>query len=289
MKSLLRILFPALIGLMVLTGCPPRQQALPPWTGPTLPMLDVVREINANNAKIHTIWARHDFEALIYDDKGHSHSFSGSGSLQFRKPGDLLLKAGGVIDFFEVGSNEQFFWFTGYPKEVSAQWWGRRDAAISSTSMAQIPIRPDLLVEVLGVHEIDTDFMRAPVPMMRFNRDARAYMMVWSMPVAKPARWAAVKEVWYDVETKKPRLILLFDEDGRIVLRAYLTEHKAIEGMDAQMATRYDLFFPANKSQLSFHLTTVKEKNKKGPTTFPNDSTFVLPEDPGVEKRIEIR
>jgi hypothetical protein len=103
------------------------------------------------------------------------------------------------------------------------------------------------------------------------------------------ARWVAVKEIWYDLQTKLPKLILLFDNNGRVILRAYLTEHKKMEDADGVVATNYDLFFPENKSRMTFRITTLRAEFKRGPARFPNDATFAFPEDPGVEKRVEIR
>src|SRR5690606_20580822 len=102
--------------------------------------------------------------------------------------------------------------------------------------------------EVLGVSNIETDFLAEPAPVMRFNNDADAYMFIWI--VQGPNRLIARKEVWYDRQTKLPKLILLFDDDGRIVLRAYLSEHQRIAVSDLpeteqpMIATRYNLFFP---------------------------------------------
>ena len=286
---------PAIIfacGFALLAGCKTttgRDGRPPPHYGPTDPIWDVAKAVNANASKVKTIWARHDFEALIYDDKGKGHSLSGSGVLQFRKPGDLLLKAGGVIDYFEAGANNEHFWFTVYPKEVGTQWWGRKDQ-LTAEGARRIPIRPDLLLEVLGVYEIEEDFIQPPAPTMRFNNDERAYMFVWNAPMRTPvARWVAVKEVWYDLQTKLPKLILLFDDNGRVILRAYLTEHNKMEDADAVVATKYDLFFPENKSRMTFRITSLRAEMKRGPVRFPNDATFAFPEDPGVEKRVEIR
>ena len=279
-----------LFAAFALAGCnnlPPKPTN--PWPGPAQPIWEVVKEVNGNASKIKTIWARHDFDAEIVDDKGKAHSLSGNGVLQFRKPGDLLLKAGGIIDYFEVGANDEHYWFTVYPKEVGTQWWGRKDQ-MSEEGARRIPIRPDLILEVLGVHEIDEDFMRPPVPTMRVNNDQWSYMLVWNAPLRTPiARWVAVKEVWYDVITKLPKLILLFDQYGNVVLRAYLSKHKKVDGTDAQMAAQYDLYFPQNKSRMRFNITTLQESRTVGRVRFPNDATFVMPEDPGVEKRVEIR
>lgn len=280
------LVVPAALLLFAAGGC--RFVPPPPdgYYGPTRSLSEVVSAINANNRKINSVWARHDFEAVIYDDKGRSHSLSGNGTLLYRKPEEMFLKAGGVIDFFEAGVNPGQYWFTVYPKEVSTQWWGDRKN-FSEAAARQIPIRPDLLMEVLGVQEIREDFLKPPVPVLRFNNDADAYMIVWSAPT--PDRWVVLKEVWYDRKTLLPRAILLFDSRGRIVTRAYLADYREIQDTTAKMATSFDLFFPETKSQLSVRIKELRETLKKGKVTFPNDASFALPEEPGVEKRIEIR
>src|SRR5688572_20216267 len=184
----------------------------PPYEGPTEPMWKVVQQVNANNAKVNTLRCAHSFQATLVDDKGKSRSFSGDGYLLFMKPENLLLTAGGIIKFFEVGANEERYWFTAFPDEVSTQWWGEK-RKFSDQAAKQIPIRPDLVLEVLGVSTVNEDFLEPPVPTMRFNNDAWAYMFVWNRPLNN--RWVAEKEVWYDVETKLPKLILLFDANGR--------------------------------------------------------------------------
>lgn len=268
-------------------GCVTQTGKRPPYVGPTQSMRQVVEEINRNNASIRTLRTAHTFEALLYDDKGKSHAFSGDGYLLFRKPEELLLTAGGVIGkFFEVGSNADRYWFTVYPDEVSTQWWGDK-ANFTPEAARQIPIRPDLLLEVLGVLDIDTNFKSPPVPVMRFNNDEHAYMFLWNVPL--PDRWVAQKEVWYDRETKLPKLVLLFDTNGRIILRAYLSDHKTIEGASGKIASRFDLYFPESKSHLTFQLKDIRDKFQKGRVSIPNDASFEFPEDPGVKKRVEIK
>jgi hypothetical protein len=276
----------AIVLLSIISGCAKTIQTRPPYDGPTQTMAQVITQINANNAKITTLWSSHSFQATLVDDKGKSHSFSGDGYLLFTKPANLLLTAKGIIPFFEIGSNDNQYWFTAFPDEVSTQWYGLKNN-LTDESARQIPIRPDLILEVLGVSDIDTNFLAPPVPVMRFNNDAWAYMFTWNRPLTN--RWVAEKEVWYDVETKLPKLILLFDANGRIILRAYLSEHKPIEPGGGMIATRYQLFFPENKSQMSFHMTDVRPSIKKGKVTIPNPGSFVFPEEPGVKKQIEIK
>jgi len=272
--------------LAIVSGCANTTGHIPPYYGPTQTMSQVIGQINANNAKITTLRAAHSFEATLVDDKGKSRTFSGDGYLLYMKPDNLLLTAGGIIKYFEIGSNPQQYWFTAFPDEVSTQWYGNV-GRLTDEAARQIPIRPDLLLEVLGVNTIETNLLQPPVPVLRFNNDARAYMLVWNRPLAN--RWAAEKEVWYDVDTKLPKLILLFDANGRIILRAYLSDHKQIPETGGMIATRYELFFPENKSQMSFHLTDVRPYIIKGKLKIPNSGSFAFPQEPGVKKQIEIK
>lgn len=280
-----KIVLVAVVAFAGLAGCVKLQPVKTVYTGPTDPMEQVVAEINHNNLPTRSLWARHSYTALIYDQKGKSHQFSGDGYLLFRKPEDLLLTANVLTEkAFEVGSNRERYWFT-VPRE-DRMWWGMKDN-FDPQKARDIPIRPDLLIDVLGVLDIDTNFKQPPVPVMRFNNDADKYMFTWNVPLAD--RWVAVKEVWFDRKTKLPETILLFDENGRVIVRAWLREHKSIDGQRGMIATSFDLFFPENKSQLAFKLSDVRPNTQRGRVTIPNDASFNFPEEPGVGNLIEIK
>ncbi|HRK30493.1 MAG TPA: hypothetical protein PLD59_05395, partial [Tepidisphaeraceae bacterium] len=142
---------------------------------------------------------------------------------------------------------------------------------LATADSALIPIQPDLLSEVLAVGDLNTDLTREPAPVMRFNNDADAYMFVWI--VRAQSKWVAQKEVWYDRETKHPRLVLLFDVDGRIVLRAYLSKHQQVGETNAFVATEYDLLFPDRQAKLKLSLNELKLENngvpREGSIRFP--------------------
>src|SRR6266404_2231663 len=93
--------------LAIVSGCAKTTGHIPPYYGPTQTMPQVIGLINANNAKITTLRAAHSFEATLVDDKGKSRTFSGDGYLLYMKPDNLLLTAGGIIKYFEIGSNPQ--------------------------------------------------------------------------------------------------------------------------------------------------------------------------------------
>ena len=136
--------------------------------------------------------------------------------------------------------------------EVATIWWGYHKN-LGKGCAGQIPIRPDMIAEVLGVNTIDTNFLNPPVPAMRFNNDVDVYMFTFSAPTDR--EWVIQKEVWYSRTTKLPVKVLLFDRDGRILLRADLSGHEALEGGGGRLiATQYNLFFPESKDRLIFSL-----------------------------------
>ena len=256
-----RILALLVIGaLLTMAGCyhPPQPKG---YYGDTKTMSEVVRDINANNTGIPTIWTSHKFRALIHDEKKNENSVDGHGVLLFRKmhdkPDELLLTGEAIYGkAFEIGSssgpNAQYWVAVLPPNKTGTEWWGYYKN-LGKPCVQSVPIHPDLIAEVLGVNDIDENFMRPPVPTMRFNNDRDAYMFTFNVPAG--SQWVTQKEVWYDRVTKLPILVLLFDANGRVLLRANLLDHQALEGAGGRkIATHYKMFFPETKDQFEFTL-----------------------------------
>lgn len=241
-------------------------------------MAQLVAAINSNNEKIPTLWATHYYKATIVD-RGKSHFISGDGVLLYRRPMDFRLTGEAVVGrIFDIGSNGSAFWLKA-GADVDTIWWGRyADLASLKNESIPIPIRPDLVLQVLAVGLIPPDFTVPPVPTLRFNHDQDAYMLVWN--VRLPDRWAAQREVWYDRKSLTPRLVYLYDANGRVVLRAALGMHRQVEVAELPkeqwpwIATDYKLFFPESGSQIEFTLDQFQLK--RGPV--PNAKSFMMPD-----------
>ncbi|MDB5297458.1 MAG: hypothetical protein JWO31_3441 [Phycisphaerales bacterium] len=280
-----------------------------PYAGPTDPLAKVAADIDANNQQLPTIWASHYYEATIVDPTTKKSSFvNGTGALLYRRPLGFRLvgKKDVVGDVFEVGSTADHYWLKLVP-DRDTLWFGEHKYA-GRPCVQQIPIQPNLVLEVLGVGLVGTDLMAAPAPVMRFNPDADAYMMVWVSPAGGPAaggggggtvgtgpaRLAAQREVWYDRATKLPKLVVLFDPDGRPVLRANLDKHKPVEvaGVPAdrwpRLATEYKLYFPDTGSKMAFTLDEVALDRKGVPSrrgiVFPG----ATPDEAGVREVVKL-
>jgi hypothetical protein len=115
-------------------------------------------------------------------------------------------------------------------------------------------------------------------------------MIVWNAPLSD--RWAVQKEVWYDRATKLPVKVLLFDANGRVVLRADLSKHVPvqIEGVAPEkppkVATNYRLYF--RESRTSVRLELDRPQLRQG--NVPNDRSFAFPseQNAGVSKVIQV-
>jgi hypothetical protein len=264
-----------------LWGCASNAPPMPKgYFGATLPMADVIAQIDRNNDQLPTLWARHQFEATIVDPDTHKSQYvNGYGNLLYRAPGSLRLVAKKeVTDLFDTGTNGDDFWLRVVPQQDTF-WWGKI-ADLNSQPSTQIPLRPDMILEVLGIRPMESDLTQSPVPVMRFNNDADAYMIVWQS--RQGDHWIADKEIWYDRATLHPILVLLFDSDGRVVLRAWLSNFQAVHIPDESsedwptVPTRYRLFFPQTGTKMSFDLSDV-ELSHNG---FPKAISFRMP-DPG--------
>lgn len=249
------------------------------WRGPTDPMAQVVAAINRDNHAISSLWARHYFVGNVIDDRGKTHFINAEGILLMSKPASVRLvakKEFGTI--FDLGTDGQRFWMS-VPVEVDTMWWGY-NRNIGKPCSRAIPIQPEGILEVLGVGEFDADLKHAPVPVMRFDAERDAYVFLWSRPLTD--RWVATKEVWYDRTTKRPVRVQLYDLDGRVALRAELSDFKQVElpGEAAKagwpwMATTYRLFFPDSGSKITISLSDMHLRSEEGGV--PNARSFVMP------------
>jgi hypothetical protein len=270
-----------LLTVLLLIGCMPKNPPRGPigYFGPTEPMPMVLAQIRANNAPVRTLWTRHDFEATVYDESHKSHFVSGDGTLLFRKPRDLRIDGNKDIagNIFQLGSNSEQFW-----AKVAAgtdTLWVGQYKNVGKPCMKEMPVRPDLIMEVLGVTDVPENLLADPAPVMRFNNDTDTYMILWL--ARGSTQFNPVKEIFYDRVTKLPTLVLVFGKDGRVALSAKLSKHKPIEmpsysGQLPKIATHYELFFPETKTKLIFDLRDISIMHNG----VPADRSFRFPAPP---------
>jgi hypothetical protein len=262
----------------------------PLYRGPTDPIERVVADVNLNNNKIKTVWADGSFEADLVSKDGRRDFVNGTITLLHRKPNGLRLLGEKVgTDVFDIGSNDQRYWMIVRPgggRDV--MYWGTYAGAPPAPD--ELPIRPELLIEMLGVFDLDTDLTREPFPVQKFIPDWDCYVLTWQEKAGDPPRFVAVKEVWYNRTTKLPVRVILYGPTGRIVLRAALDGFVPLPienyppADQPKMATKYDIVFPDTGSTMRIELGQIRPSNKGA----PNARTFTFPDDPGVDRQIEV-
>ena len=69
-------------------------------------------QVNENNSKMPTLWARERFEATIVDrPKNKAMRIDGYGNVLFTAPNQMKLTAKNeVVELFEMGSDGRRFW-----------------------------------------------------------------------------------------------------------------------------------------------------------------------------------
>jgi hypothetical protein len=271
-----------------IAGCQP--QAKPAYYGPTDSLDELVAHVNANNAQIPSLWARQDFQGTIVDEKHQAHAASAHGVLLYRAPHELRIVADDDFGqlLFELGTTEDVYWLKVLPG-MDTLWWGRMANAARPCTDA-MPVRPDLILDVLGIATIDPDLSRPPYSVLRFDNDADAYV-VESIDEHSD-RLILRREIWYDRPTLHPAKVRLYDDTGRMVLNADLSDYEPLplpgvaKAAWPQLPTRYDLLFPASGSTMQF-LLRQPSLSKNG---IPGAGSIRIPDlqKPGVRNVIQI-
>lgn len=286
-------LVPVLLGLLAMAGCngSPEPTTTDAGFQDTLTLAQLTEQVNENNQAITSLWASGYFEARLKENAQDPPPLPIIGDLTLMYLADdrLLIHAKKPgIDVFELGSDGETFWLA-IPTEKLL--YIGTFAGLNPEALAQLPVRPDLVLEVLGITPLPADLLAPPVPMLRYNPDSNVYMLTFAEPAGDAAtpRWQVVKEVWYDRATLLPTNIILFDPDGRPVLRAYLSRHEEIEasegGEGPTVATRYELYFPQTRSTMQIDLGKELHLKRRG---FPREQSFRVPDRSLFERVIDL-
>lgn len=283
--------------LAIAAGCqpdiapPPAPEAIKVYDGLLLSGPQVVMGLRTIYAPVRTIWARHDFSITVLDKKGKQHNYEGDGTLLLRKPPldsprgtptELRLKGSKDIvgEVFDLGANRDAAWCI-MRGDVDAMGWLPQGVEASFDPQV-VPVRPDLVAEVLGLGDWPADVSKYPAPVVVYDPKSDAYRITLVEPAGegRPGL-AARREVYADRLTLMIKRIVFYGSDGRPVVEATLSKWTAVPGTVKGFAPAdIVLSLPLSRATMRFVLRDVAA-TRNG---FPADRSFAFPADPGVSK-----
>jgi hypothetical protein len=230
---------------LFLVGCPP---PAPLKLGPAVPIQQAVGLVNRNCERLITgLQALGSARGHFVDDNGTRRAFDCDANLLVLAPRHLrldLTSLGQTQVLF--GSNDEFYWLHVKP-EVDTYWFGRY-AELSDLDFGGIPIRPDMVVESLGINGLPEDTTGTAGPFQRVADDHQELLFV---RYDRDGQGLIYKEYWLD--RREPRLIgrILFrDAMGRVLMRSRLSDYRRLEGQGPLIAHRIDVDWPKDDAEL---------------------------------------
>jgi len=171
-------------------------------------------------------------------------------------------------------------------------WWLPQGSG-ASVDPAMVPVRPDLVADVLGVGDWVADVSRYPAPVVVYDPARDAYRVTMVEPVAAEGREGqraaqgliARREVFADRLTLMIQRIVFYGADGRPVVEADLSKWAGVAGTAGGFAPMdIVLSLPLSRATMRFALRDVAA-TRNG---FPADRSFAFPAEPGVSKVIRL-
>lgn len=238
---------------LLIAGCPPPQGRPAPVPHPSVPIWQAVRHVNDNVSRIGgTLRATGAVDGYFTDNAGKRRTFHVDGILFFLAPRYLrfdLKKLGDRQVLF--GSNDLDYWV--YTKNADEWFCGRH--GVESDLPPDVPVRPDQLVEALGLNPIDLepegDASQRPV--QRVTETAQQLLFVQTNPYGETT---LTKELWLD--RYPPRLIrrILFrDGEGRIEMDSRLDEFVPLEPDGPLLPRVMTADWPRSGARLQFRIS----------------------------------
>ncbi len=232
-----------------LAGCPD-DRAIEPWQ----PMHVVVSRINENNAKLdYMLKATGSAKGTLAEPGGAPSSFDLNSLVLYRKPRGLFMKLEHTFQprLIELGSNDEEFWFWDRRSNPPVYKWGRHDR-MAADAGGELRLRPDQLLEVLGLNELPIEPQGERGPYFRVFPEY--YELVFLEEDASGRRYIAEAVHVGRREPFLPEDILFYAPDGHPVLIAKLSDYKAVEagGVLAPRMIRVDWPEDASWFELRF-------------------------------------
>lgn len=262
----------------LLLGCPIgcRQPDRPILA--VIPISQAVNLVNRNDNLITTcLKAEGSAAGHFTDQAGRRRTVDLRAVLQVIAPRHLYLtlKSGLGTEEMLVGSNQEQYWL--HVRRDDDTYRHGTHAAGAPAMDAPLPLRPDLLIEALGLNPLPTDTTGPDGPVQRIVAEHQQLIF---LTYAANGQGLIRKEYWLD--RREPRLIrrIIFrDAMGQVVMDSQLSDHGHLAGASdgPLLPGRVRVEWPLDGGLLDFRIHRWSTNDRR-----PDHPAFVAPHDRGL-------
>ena len=241
------------VAALLAVGCPPRREPVPLEPVPQGVAAGIV---NDNLLKISsTLNARGRVRGHVTLEDGQRRHFDLAGHLFFLRPRHLSLDLKADLGGSQMllGSNDTYYWY--HNKRQGDSYWCRRYDRLAGGRDPDVPIRPDEIIEALGL---------TPIPIAEFSQPSRRpmqrivdeYQQLLFVELNDQGRPRLEKEYW--LSRHDPRLvsrIVFRDAIGRVTMASSLTKYDVLGTDGPALPRRIEVVWPLDGSQLTFSVS----------------------------------
>jgi len=265
----------ACAGLALLTGCVAKA---PPAALPLHPvsLAEVMRRVDDNNRQIRFAYkaGRVRLTGRFADEAGRLHRVDLEGGLLYRKPRDLYLDLHHLLTpVLRVGSNDKRYWMW-LLLDIKQMLWGKYEH-LDQPDIRSFALRPDQVIEALGVNELPVAAAGLIGPLRRTERDRN----VLTYFRASADGGHHIDREYY-LDRRWPFLIrrlVVRGAVGQVVLDVHLDDYKPIAGGPLSAKT-IRLSWPENDAHLQLDLA---RRSLPAPDRV-KERAFAFPADPPI-------
>jgi hypothetical protein len=235
--------------LATCAGCPPegpRNFPLDP-----IPLGEATRRVDANLSQIRGALQAVGGSARGHytGDDGKEHRFDAEAKVLVLLPRHLRfdLQILGQSHLL-LGSNHEHYWAVSHePDDVLRHG---THAAGNATTIDRLGVRPDLLIEALGLSPFDHFESEDSYAVQRITEDHQQILFI-----EREAQDGMHLSREYWLSRYEPRLIdrvIFRDQIGRVVMESKLTKYAPIAGNGPQLAHKIEIDWPAGGGHMTF-------------------------------------
>lgn len=196
------------------------------------------------------------------------------GNVAVQRPGRVRLQASTSItgSEFDLGSNDELFWFWVKRNEPPALYFSRHDQFVGSAAQQLMPVEPQWLTDALGMMQFSpNDQHERPVPRSDGTLEVRSVLQTRSGTMTK--------STVIDARTAVVLQQHIYDPTGVLLASATATSHRYYPEIQASLPQKIKLNLPALQMSLSIDVGNVA-LNQLGVTP----ELFAMPVMSGVQQ-----